>query len=239
MLASSGGASSRIGPRRENEDSYGLIPAIGLYVVADGMGGLSRGKFAATTVTRTLLRSLDLSTNQENLRNALAVAIAQSRAAVIRQAEGEKVGTTVAALLVRPNGDVEIAHVGDSRIYCLRESQLTLLTRDHSVVSEWEDSTGLEAPPAIVSQYGHLVTRAISPGSNGFPTHCVFQAEPGDRFALTTDGVHDYVDHDGLLAALRESDATGAAEELTRQAVEELDGEDNATAVVVDAFESL
>ena len=147
---------------------------------------------------------------------------------VARQATGRlaQMGATVAALAIQ-NGFALIAHVGDSRVYRLREGALEALTRDHSLQAEME-SSGLAAPgPYRVS---NVITQALGAGSPVRPDVRIEPALPGDRYLLCTDGLTDALDAESIAWLLTR--ARGATDALVEAAFER-GSTDNITALVV------
>src|SRR5262249_48790446 len=132
---------SHVGRRRNNEDSFCIAPHLGLYAVADGMGGYEGGEVASRLVVESLLRHFEDEevTAGTGAATCLDGAIKRAAETVTEAALGKlaDMGSTVAALWVGRDR-LAIAHVGDSRIYRLRSRRLVQLTRDHSVYAELE-----------------------------------------------------------------------------------------------------
>lgn len=229
-------AHSDTGRRSNNEDSFVAAPALGLYAVADGMGGYEGGEVASRVALDSLVtyferlgdEGLDL---HEDVGLALAqvkMAIRMADRAVQRRAVGElsEMGTTVACMIVRGDRAV-VAHVGDSRVYQLREGELRLLTRDHSLVAEME-----AAGMAPATHLSHVITQALGQGPDARPDVRIVDVLPGDRFLMCTDGLTDELDADEIaheLTRTRES-----AHALVNLAYE-MGSLDNITCVVVRA----
>ena len=195
--------------REHNEDAIGTNPDLGLLVLADGMGGYNAGEVASGIAVRTTLEfvssacehadraALDPGTRMMRqsiiLRDAIARAnkIIHQTAKSQRQCEG--MGTTIVALLFHDNR-VSIAHVGDSRIYRLRNGQLSLLTRDDSILNDQIELGLIDAQDAGDSHNRHMVTQAL--GNHPQVTAHVQEEElcSGDVYLLCTDGLTDLVD---------------------------------------------
>lgn len=220
------GACSHAGSvRTANEDDYLLAaagPAGPLFVgVADGMGGLAGGAEASRTVLRAIAsEALDASAGDASvarLQRGFAVAsrkVADAGAAVPALAD---MGTTATTLLLCDDRAV-VGHIGDTRLYRLRDDHCEQLSQDHAA----------RAPE-------NLLTRCIGAGRvDAVADHAEFDVRQGDRFVLISDGVWCVVD-DALLARLAgRRDPREAAEALVQQALAQ-GGPDNATAVVVEA----
>lgn len=194
--------------REHNEDSIGSDPALGLLVLADGMGGHKGGEVASAiavdTVLSTLKKSLpDIAHGQTDDRTgyslesmAIESAIKQANTAIYTASRSnsqyEGMGTTIVVVLFYDNR-VSIAHVGDSRLYRLRENKLEQLTRDHTLLQELVDRGLYTREEARQSLNKNLVTRAV--GVN--PTVEVDLLEdfayPQDVYLLCSDGLTDMI----------------------------------------------
>ncbi len=174
-----------------------IDPSIGLYVVCDGMGGHVGGQVAS---------QLSVATVAEVIRNGnpppaeddadpLVTAIRCANAAVFTKARADislhNMGTTVVA--VRASDDLlHICHVGDSRIYRLREGALEQVTRDHSLINLYKDN------PELAQRFGppnsNVIVRAVGLRENVEVDHRVIAMEAGDLYLLCCDGLTDMVD---------------------------------------------
>ncbi|MEO8133184.1 MAG: protein phosphatase 2C domain-containing protein [Betaproteobacteria bacterium] len=192
--------------RALNEDSIAVIDEIGLLVLADGMGGHSRGdvasNIAATTIVDVVRRGLRedpgapagaLVKRAVKIANGAICLESVRRAQNPRLESGQSMGSTVAVLLFRDDR-ATFAHVGDSRVYRLREHRIELLTHDHSLLQEQIDLGILSTENAGASHNRHLVTRGL-----GFqPRVSVSLGQsavlPGDLYMICSDGLNDMVD---------------------------------------------
>lgn len=240
-----------IGLRRTvNQDVYLLHPSRRIYAVADGMGGHEGGELAATLAIETLAAYFDEvgdmieSTPQErrSLQHNLIAGIKLANAAVYQEAAERGthrgMGTTLVALTFDETR-AYWAHVGDSRLYRLRQGRLERLTRDHSLLEETlerHNITSSDAAEFIHNfPYKHVLTRAV--GSQ----YCVdvsvafSQLEPGDIFLATTDGVHNALSDDELASVLRaHTDDLSAACQAIAQLTLSRGAPDNLTALLVE-----
>jgi protein phosphatase len=180
--------------RRENQDSFGLVTAVGLGFVADGMGGHAGGKRASEEAARVITESVvagAASGTETGLRLRQAIEEANQRVWTLPQTEPalHGLGTTVAAMLV--DGEVgHIAHVGDSRVYCIRDGTIEVLTRDHSYLNDLA-ARGVELPdPAMRSRYESVLTRAIGVAPTVDVDVAIRTLRVGDTFLLCSDGVY-------------------------------------------------
>ena len=188
--------------RRENQDSFGLATDIGLGFVADGMGGHAGGKRASEEAARVITESVAAGAacgTDASLRLLLAIEEANRKVWELPQTEPalHGLGTTVAALLV--DGDVgHIAHVGDSRVYCIRNGTIEALTRDHSYLNDLA-ARGVElTDPAMRSRYESVLTRAIGVAPTVDVEVATRRLQVGDTFLLCSDGVYRVLSPDQL-----------------------------------------
>ncbi|MFB3817363.1 MAG: Stp1/IreP family PP2C-type Ser/Thr phosphatase [Candidatus Methylomirabilales bacterium] len=245
-------ARSDVGRKRSgNEDAFCLAPALGLFLVADGMGGHAAGevasRLAVETVQQAVARYLageeaavlrDPDPKLSPAGNALVGGIRLANRAIFeaasRRPEYEGMGTTLVAALCRDE-TVTLAHVGDSRIYRVRGDAIQQMSRDHSLVQEQVDEGLLTAVEAQDSALRHLITRAL--GIRGSVEADVTEAgaEPGDAWLLCSDGLSDLVEDEEMLAAVR---AHADPDEACRALVERANyrgGDDNITVLIVQA----
>ena len=210
--------------RTINEDRVLDAPAQGLWAVADGMGGHTRGDAAAGLVVGALA-PLDRP-DPATLRRALE----RADAAVRQKVPGS--GATVVALSL-DGACAHLAWAGDSRGYRLRDGVLTRLTRDHSVVQELVDAGVLASARAADHPQAHVVTQAIGAADCLAVDSVSVDVAAGDRFLLCSDGLCHRVDDRAIAACLgREPDA--AADALVAEALAR-DGSDNVSVVVIAA----
>ncbi len=239
-----------IGRRRtSNEDAHLTDDRLGLYVVADGMGGHAAGEVASQETVDTIMgmvrrgheavarleREGPTVDNQRAVQRLLESAVQAATYMVFAIAENDPeqkgMGTTVSALLLAGDYAV-IAQVGDSRIYLVREGDAYQLTEDHTLVA-WQLKQGLiSETEAALSPHKNVITRAV--GSRDYvqvDTHFL-EVGPGDRFLLCSDGLHGYV-QDQEIGPILDLGARTAAARLIDMA-NQRGGRDNITAVVVE-----
>ena len=248
-LRRTGTGLSDVGRKRStNEDAYFLDDRLGLYVVADGMGGHAAGEVASQEAVETVygmvkrgiseLHELVDPVSDEDARSACRLMESAVQAAtymVFGMAEMDRgksgMGTTISALLVL--GDYAItAQVGDSRIYLIRGDALEQLTEDHTLIA-WQLKQGLITPQeAKKSPHRNVITRAVGNREYVQVDTRLVPLQPSDRFLLCSDGLHGY---------LRDSDVPpivhkGGEAAVRRfiQLANERGGKDNITAVMVE-----
>jgi serine/threonine protein phosphatase PrpC len=224
--------------RPNNEDA--LLAGTGrderLFVVADGMGGHEAGEVASFLAVATLERLWPAGSLVGATRRA-------DRTIFACRDDGEfaGMGTTVVALRFREDGshkraveyglEAEVAHVGDSRAYLLRAGHLRRLTEDHSVAAELVRS-GAMVSTRVASR--NALTRSLGTGTASVES-TTFEAWPGDRVLLCSDGLSDAIAEKEIASVLERfpGDSEKAAHGLVTAALE-ASGPDNVTVVVVD-----
>jgi len=223
--------------RRANEDCYAIAAEMGLYVVADGMGGHQAGQLAsqlAAEVAVKTLRALEGSeaTLTEKLRCSVAAANREIYTTAQTKAEYNGMGTTL-VLLLAAEGRVALAHVGDSRAYLIRGGRIRQLTDDHSVVGELVRRREITQTAARAHPHRHVLTRALGVRREVAPDLAELTSLPGDLFVLCSDGLTGLVQDDEIAQAAGEStDLDAICGGLVEQA-NSRGGEDNITVVTV------
>lgn len=225
--------------RDHNEDSFLVEPDLGLYAIADGMGGHASGEVASRLALDAVSKALedrqgaDLAPDQLVLEAATAAV-----RAVHEAAEGghgrSKMGTTLTVLLTHPDGRAAVAHVGDSRLYRLRDRRLEQITSDHTYVEAFAEAGIADRETLKAGAWGHALTQAVGHGLDIDVQVVSLTLEPGDRYLLCTDGLTDHVHSDrDLLIDLEENDLDAASESLV-QFANASGGHDNITVVLID-----
>jgi PPM family protein phosphatase len=195
--------------RRANEDS--LLARSPLFVVADGMGGAQAGEVASRIAVESFRDGLDDAAEPESALSMLALA-ANSRIHELSHSDAEHagMGTTLTAVYVGEH-EVAIAHVGDSRAYCLRDGALLRLTDDHSLVDELVRQGRLTPEEAVEHPQRSVITRALGPEMTVEIDTRSFSARAGDVYLLCSDGLTTMVGEpliaDALIAHPRLNDA--------------------------------
>lgn len=214
-----------IGARETQEDA--ALVDDGVYAVADGCGG-SQGVSEAAVGE---LAALDLG---GDIVAEVDAALARAAAKVAeRYAADHGASTTLTALVLR-EGRAVLAHVGDSRAYLVREGRLERLTRDHTVVQTLIDEGRLTAEEARGDERRMQLNRAIAVDAPYLPDLAVHATRPGDRFVLTTDGVHGELEPAELTALLVSDGSPAQVAAAVAEAVERTGADDNYVVLVVD-----
>jgi PPM family protein phosphatase len=193
MISYEIGSASLIGGRSENQDRWRIAETnCGLLaVVCDGMGGMNGGSIAAELAVSKIFEFVLPA--KENSQEVVKAAILKANSAIFREGSSNpdlfRMGTTVTALLINEHHALSF-HVGDSRIYQIREGRILYRTFDHSKVFEYVRLGILTEEQARVSPESNIITRAL--GSSPFIEITVSEGlayKSGDRFLLCTDGV--------------------------------------------------
>lgn len=244
-------ALSDIGRKRtNNEDAFVADPALGLYAVADGMGGHANGEVAAQLAIESLRRAIAKApdaeflqqpsvANRRRLLQWLVQTVQAINAAIHARAQEDfklrGMGCTLDVALIR-GGGVFTAHVGDSRIYVLRDDTLYQLTEDHNFAQMLLAEGIIPKEEVAKHPQRNMLTRGLGP----FPTVQVdsafFELVVGDVYLLCSDGLHGEVP-DARLKPLLAQPPESAARELIQAALD-AGGRDNVTAVVFQVAQS-
>ncbi|MEE9412928.1 MAG: Stp1/IreP family PP2C-type Ser/Thr phosphatase [Methylococcales bacterium] len=192
-----------------------------LAVVADGMGGHQAGAVASQLAVETIKRHYY--NNSQSPQLALQQALISANQYIREYAQSDQqfsgMGTTASALVLQ-QGAVYTAHVGDSRLYLIRNNRITQLTEDHSMVMQMVKEGLITAEQARQHPDNNIINRAL--GTQDYVEVAistnVLYAQSGDRFVLSSDGLHDLVDDEEILQATRRSDIHQTCHQLITQA---------------------
>lgn len=237
--------------RHNNEDSYLKDPEHGIYLVCDGMGGHAAGEVASQTAAEVIHRvlseshstyeSLDANSSPADWDNLVALiesAFQQASQTVANMAaqDSEKAGMgTTASLLLTVGSKGLMAHVGDSRVYLVRDGKLYQLSEDHSYVGEMIKKGRMTEQEARMSPFANLLTRAVGLQPQVQVDTLLFDMLPGDTYLISSDGLHDaFDDPEDMLPILMLEDGADVVRNLIHNANEKY-GKDNISAVIVRA----
>jgi protein phosphatase len=217
--------------RRANEDS--MLARSPLFVVADGMGGAQAGEVASRLAIESFQDGLHDTTDAEGslaqYARAANVSIHERSQA---NAEHAGMGTTLTAVYVGAE-EVAIAHVGDSRAYCLRGGELLRLTDDHSLVDELIRQGKLTPEEAVEHPQRSVITRALGPEPEVEIDTCSYRARDGDVYLLCSDGLTTMVPDAFIAKILLTHPHLHDAGETLIAAANEAGGRDNITVVLL------
>ena len=217
--------------RKNNEDSL-LVTEPNIFVAADGMGGAAAGEVASKILVDTVKNFL-ANVSEPLDEKVLSKAILKSNAAILREAKENPnlrgMGTTATILHIYKNL-AYFAHVGDSRLYRLKNSALEQMTLDHSYVESLVRSGELTPAQAKVHPMKNILTQAVGAMEDIQVETGNFKVDGGEKFLLCTDGLTNMVDDDDIKNILIESN--NPAEDLINAALDN-GGHDNVTAIVI------
>jgi serine/threonine protein phosphatase PrpC len=250
-------ATTHPGVRRQtNEDGYCSRPDLGLFAVADGVGGQAAGEVAARVALQALEQAVvdtaesgaagswpfefqpALGIDGNRLNWAVHLANRRVRSEMQSSRSRQGMATTIAAVLLNDDnpGSATIAHVGDSRIYRWREGGLGRLTRDHSWVQEQVDAGMISASMARTHPRRNLLTRALSGTTDPVTDIGFVPIAPHDKLLLCTDGLctalRDEEIADIVSGKYGTNDGTTTCDALV-QAANLAGGPDNVTVVLI------
>jgi len=253
MSSVSSVAVTHTGLRREgNEDAFRERPDLGLYVVADGMGGHEAGEVASKLTVQVIeafiedTRNADLnqtwpfpfdtrySLAANRLIAAFRLANKKVATAITENPMLKGMATTAVAILLQPEGMAQVAHVGDSRVYQVREGQLRQLTADHSWVGEQVRAGVLSDDDAQRHPWRNVVTRAISGGDDPEVDVLEVSLKPGDRMLVCSDGLSSVVQPARLTELMTQADDLSACADALIEAANDAGGPDNITVILVE-----
>ena len=208
--------------RTSNEDSYSTRPDVGLFVVADGMGGHVAGEVASRVAVEAIEAFIQetagadrnrtwpfpfdpsISLEANRLRAAFRLANRKIASAIADSQDLRGMATTASAVLLGARS-ASVAHVGDSRVYVLRDGTLQQITHDHSWVEEQVRAGTMTPVAARQHPWRNVVTRALAGGED--PEIDVAELDPsvGSRFLLCSDGLFTVVPHETIARILGET----------------------------------
>ena len=234
--------------RSHNEDSIATDPELGLIILADGMGGYNAGEIASGMATTLLGQGIRgaiggaavieaFETATPRVRNILRDQVTQANAAILQASRSQPqysgMGTTLVSALFYDNR-LTSAHIGDSRLYRLRDGRLDQLTRDHSLLQEQIDSGLITAEEARFSSNKNLVTRALGIDDEVECEFNDFETRTGDIYLFCSDGLNDMVEDEDIQMVLNTLAANLplAAEHLV-QTANDNGGRDNVSVILV------
>lgn len=218
--------------RANNQDAPIESEKLRLYGVADGMGGHKGGEVASTSARDDLLRELEGKTPSVA---TLSGAIEEVNRQIYHQQEHDDaltgMGTTLSVLWMSDNF-VYIGHVGDSRVYLLRDGEFKQMTLDHSLVEQLVREGVLTEEEAQNHPMRNIITRAIGTDESVEVDVVVEERRKGDLWLACSDGLHGLVDDRQMRDALRQYAPEKAADVLLKAALD-AGGRDNVTLVIV------
>ena len=226
------GVSHRGCVRQLNEDNYLIEPQSGLWVVADGMGGHDAGEVASASIVEHLA-TIGIASSAPDLRARFEDRLSRAHAEIrrISAARGVTIGSTVAALLAK-DGRFACLWSGDSRIYLVRNSAISQISRDHTEVQELLDQGMISPTEALTWPRRNVITRAVGVSDDIVVDFQQGEILPGDVFVLSTDGLTAHVTDAEIGSAVMSSAPQAACQNLLATVLAR-GGTDNVTIVLV------
>jgi len=239
--------------RDHNEDCIESRPDIGLFVLADGMGGYNAGEVASGMATSLISdglqeawqpREVSRMGRDESKRlseRLITEQIGRANSAIYTTSQNNPecagMGTTLVVTLFYDNF-LTVAHIGDSRLYRLRGESMEQVTRDHSLLQEQLDSGLITPEEAKLSQNKNLVTRALGIDPTVEPELHVYETQPDDTYLLCSDGLSDMVEDEEIrltLLTLKQNPSLTVQQLI--QAANDNGGRDNISAMLIRVVE--
>ncbi len=220
--------------RKLNEDSCVDRGEIGLWVVADGMGGHASGDLASQMIVNTLAK-LEPPKTLNDFIDRVEDGVMSANAALTKMAKesNQTSGSTVVTMIIR-DGYGAFLWAGDSRLYRLREGSIKQLTTDHSQVELYIEQGLITRDEAVGHPAGNMVTRAVGAAEKLFLDIDITEIAAGDRYLLCSDGLDKHVADAEIEQILKDEDA-GAAQKLIDVTLSR-GATDNVTVSVVDIY---
>ena len=228
--------------RPNNEDYCRILPEIGLFLLADGMGGARGGETASRLAVDTIADALKAAPVRD--ASTLLKAVEEANFRVLDQANRdvrlEGMGTTIVAALHTGAADdgaeeVAIASVGDSRAYLLDDAGLRAITQDQTWVHEVGKPLGLDEESLRTHPMRHVLTMAIGVGSSLTIKYYMVSLRPGSTLLLSSDGLHGVAKEDQIERALKEAATLEQKCRLLIEAARAAGGPDNISCVLIRA----
>jgi len=234
--------------RTNNEDNFGFDTPTGVFVVCDGMGGQAAGEHASKIAVDTVMRYFRRSPNEtseifgkvferlSHRANALARAIQLANQAIYAEAARDfrynGMGSTIVALAIEGE-EFSVAHVGDSRVYLLRDGVIQQLTNDHSLVMEQVRRGLITLEAAEKSNIQNVIVRSLGAEESVDPDLADHELLAGDILLLCSDGLSHFVRDNELSEILTASTSAQAACDDLVQAAKTARSDDNITCIVL------
>lgn len=228
-------ADTNVGMVREvNEDSIMTKPEVGLWAVADGMGGYEAGDVASNMIVSSITE-IEAHENLHLFVDDIENKIIDANHRILEYSnimhDGRILGSTIVSLLIK--GQVGIClWAGDSRLYLLRNNQLQQISRDHSHVQELIDQGSITEEEALNHPDSNVITRAIGTSEELYVDIKAFNVQVGDTFLLCSDGLYNAVDEIEIEGHMKSNDTDDAVKQLIVKALEN-GAPDNVSIVIV------
>ncbi|MEP6966032.1 MAG: Stp1/IreP family PP2C-type Ser/Thr phosphatase [Polaromonas sp.] len=233
--------------RKNNEDAVAFDAQSGLCMLADGMGGYNAGEVASSMAIAFIdselgrwLTEAGRQASARDVRRAMEICVENANHSIFNAAHANRqyagMGTTLVVGIFQ-DSRLMLGHIGDSRCYRLRGTELQQITKDHSLLQEQLDGGLISPEEARVSLNKNLITRALGVEDTVLLDVNEHRVAPGDLYMMCSDGLSDMISHEGMAAILLgEQPLENKASQLISRA-NQGGGRDNISVVLVQATE--
>lgn len=232
--------------RETNQDSFATEPKLGLVIVADGMGGHAAGEQASSSAVLTVLEvfsrydfdkgTLGGSEQTYSVEEIIGLALQEANERImiasVSDSNLQGMGTT-AIVGVERQGVLHIGHIGDSRVYRIRDGQAEQITEDHSIVQQLVRAGAISQAEAQVHPYKNVITRCLGMASEIEPDILKTPLQAGDRFVVCSDGMSNFVSNQRLVEIVGGNDDIEEAGKMLVSEANARGGADNITVVLM------
>jgi protein phosphatase len=241
---------THVGMKRTlNEDSIGMLPESGLFLVADGMGGHSSGEVASKLAIDTILEFFQETDKDPEktwpfkedktyhyAHNRLITAIKLANLRVFETAKSNEqlhgMGTTLVAAYFHSTS-IYIAHVGDSRAYVFRQAKLTQITQDHSLLNDYLKIHSLSSEEIQQFPHKNVIVRALGMKDHVLVDVVRYDRLAGDRFMLCSDGLSGMLTEEQLSKTIEQTQNLSACCDSLIHQANQAGGSDNISVIVI------
>lgn len=219
--------------RSNNEDFF--YAKGNLLIIADGMGGHNAGEVASKLAVDTVISVLE--GIKENYKESLILAIKEANEIVFEKATGEQsgMGTTI-DICICDKDKIYLGHVGDSRVYAIREGKAIRITEDHSYVEMLVQKGEITADEAKDYPMKNMITKAIGVSKSIEGDFYEFALKRDDKILLCTDGLTNMLSDDEIVKVISESENVDIATDALVEKANAAGGKDNITVIVAEKF---
>lgn len=236
--------------RTNNEDNFFADPNLGLFIVCDGMGGHSAGEVASKTACEVIQREIaaagkirdkflqsgksgDVKTVAKMVEAAIHTACKEVYKKASRNPELAGMGTTCTVVFMAGHNKGILGHVGDSRLYVVRQNMVHQLSDDHTYVNELVKRGALSREQARNHPQGNVLSRALGVQPTVPVDTMIFDIDPGDTYLMCSDGLYNYyADPNEITKVIANDDIDGGLNSLIDRAMDR-GGHDNLTGIVM------
>ena len=227
-----------LGAAKIKQASEGASRSVGVYMVADGVGGSAGGEEASKLAVETSMQKMLVRISQE--ANEAAITRWLSNAAQVahrlirqRKADDEEIGSTTLVMAVVIEDRVHIVNIGDSRAYIISDRQLRQVTQDHTVSRQFVEAGVISEEEAVDHPFSHILSQAVGSDTDLTPDVYSETVHPGDYLLLCSDGLYNTVDSKKILRIVLSAKTPQQASQKLIKAANKGGGDDNIAVVTV------